>query len=173
MQRRQLVSCGLLIVMIASYWFLLARGELAEIRDLRREVDNTRSSLITAEAASARFEEVQRQVDEVQGWIERVRGLYETGEEDPDFLLDIARAMKACGLTPSVTSPGPVEDLDPMTGQSIRLVVEGELGDVFEFVHRMEDSTPLCRVTGLVVEPARSVGGIRADLTLLRLWRKA
>lgn len=173
MQRRQLVSCGLLLVMIASYWFLLARNELAEIRDLRREVDTVRSSLITADAASTRFEEVQRQVDEVRGWIQRVQGLYETTGEDPDFLLDIARAMKDCGLTPSVTSPGPVQELDPMIGQSIRIVVEGELGDVLEFVHRMEEEAPLCRVTGLVVEPAKSEGEIRADLTLLRLWRKA
>lgn len=172
MNRQQMISSGLLVAMALAYWLLLAKNELAEIRSIKGEVQALRSSLIASEVAITRLEEVQGQVEEVDAWLEQAQAFYEAGEASSDFLLDIARSLKACGLTPSEASPGPVQELEPLTRQSIRIVVEGELGDVFDFLHRMEDSRPLCRVTGLLVEPATSAGEIRANLTLLRLWKE-
>ena len=169
----QLLSCSLLVGMLTGYWFLMARGELAEIDAVQAEIRDLHSTLADSELQAARLEDVRAEVDEVSRWLERVQSFYATEGEAPDFLLDVAAALRECDLRPRETSPEPPRDLDPLLQQGIHVVVQGPLENVFAFLHRMEESRPLCRVTELRLQATPSSGEVRADLTVLRLWREA
>ena len=172
MKRHQLISSLLLIGMLAGYWFLLARGELAEIRTVQAEVRTLRATLSERETAAARFEAVQGEVDEASRWLEQVQEFYATEGTAPEFLLEVAATLRACGLTPRETTPGSVQEGELLSRQGIRVVVQGTLDDVFEFIHRMEEGRPLCRATDMRLEPVQASGEIRAVLTMVRLWRE-
>jgi Tfp pilus assembly protein PilO len=173
MSRHQILSSCLLVGMLAAYWFLLARGQLTEIRGVQGEIRDLRQTLTACEGETALLEQAQTDVDEVSDWLERVQTLYEVDGTTPDFLLEVANVLRACGLTPRETSPSPIRELEPLTQQSIRVVVHGRLDEVFEFLRRIEESRPYCRVTDLRIEPLPVSGEVQADLTMLRLWRES
>ena len=173
MNRQQMLSNVLLVGLVAAYWLFLGSGNLSQISEVKGEIRALRETLNSCAGDMEQLEAAQAQVGDVSAWLERVQALYAIEGHAPDLLLEIATTMDDCGLGPQDTSPGSIRRREPLTEQKIRVVVHGELTALFEFLRRMEASHPFCRIIELRVEHSTTSGGIRADLTILRLWRRA
>lgn len=173
MSRQQLISICVLAALLGGYWFLLAKGELAEIRGLQGEIRGLHSARYISELQAQQLDEHQARAEEVEAWLELVQRSHTVEGEAPEFPLFVNGVLEACELVVHENTPGPARDHEQLHEQSLELSVEGTPEDLLDFLHRMEGSQPFCRVTRLRLEPALARGQVRAALTLTRMWRVA
>ena len=172
MSRHQLVSICLLTCMLGGYWFLMAKGELAEIDGLEAQIRNLHATQSLSELEAERFDEYQESADEAQGWLDRLEEVHAMEGSASDLLLHVDAELTACGLTALKSVPAGVLEHELLREQSLELLVECDPQSLLEFLRRMEASRPFCRVTELRVDPGMTDGSVRANMVLTRLWRE-
>lgn len=172
MNRRQLLSACLLAGLLGGYWFLLAQGELAQISGLETRIRGLHASQGLSELGAQGLDEYQRTADEAQAWLERVVEAHTAVGAAPELHAQVEAELQACGLAARDSRPGPVTTHERLEEQSLELSVDAEPERLLEFLYRIEESRPFCRVTELRVAPGFPEGHVRASLVLTRLWRE-
>lgn len=153
----------------AAYWVTFGFHHQRQIDALNLEIEAAYAAFERANAESAQAATLQASVDTLGRWQRELSTRMHFDPVADPALLELKARFEGGGITVEKAETLPGDLSLQLPHQRMRFLVGGTFGNLFQALHRLENSTLPTRVTELSVSTANEPGRVRAEMTVVRV----